>query len=166
MTGKNASGQPSKYNNDILKLFIEYFDVEPYEEQFKKIHTRSGDVIEIPMDVANDMPTLAGFAIQIGVHRDTLHQWSKAQNKDGSLKHPEFSDAYKRAVDYQEHYLVTNGLKNLVSTNFAIFTAKNILKWRDRQPDETDVVINNINGLSDAEIDAKIAAHEAKRGKK
>jgi len=33
--------------------------------------------------------------------------------------------------------LVTNGLKNLYSSAFAIFTAKNILSWRDKT--ETDI---------------------------
>lgn len=145
---KHPGGRPTKYKQEYCEKLIEYFNIEPYEERLKKVVTKSGDVIEIPEDVPNDMPSLAGFAIKIGVHRDTLHEWAN--------EYPEFSDVYKRAKDFQENYLIVNGNKGLISAPFGIFTAKNILKWRDKQPDETEVVVNNVNTMSEVEIDSKI----------
>ena len=150
-------GRPSLFDEKYTDELIAYFNIEPYEERTKQVATKSGEVIDIDTDVANDFPTLAGFAVKIGVHRDTLHEWSKAKNEDGSLKHPNFSDAYARAKDFQEKFLTVNGLKTLINPQFAMFVAKNVLGWRDKQPDETDVVVNNnISNLSDEELNAKI----------
>jgi len=143
MEDKRPKGAPSLFKPEYTQDLIEYFDVEPYRVVLKKIPTKQGHVVEIPMDEANDFPTLAGFAISIGVHRDTLHEWSKATDKNGELLYPHFSDAYKKAKDFQERYLLTNGLKNLINTPWGIFIAKNVLGWRDKQPDEVDVVVNN-----------------------
>lgn len=104
-------GRPTKYKKHFSKLLLQYFDVRPYFEN------KTGKL------VTADFPSIAGFAISIGVHRDTLHEWA--------TKYPEFSDAYKRAKDFQENYLVINGNKGLINSTFAIFTAKNVLNWRD-----------------------------------
>ncbi len=113
--------RPTKYHKGIPDLLLEHFDIKPYE-----IPRKDG------AKIANDFPTLAGFAIKLGVHRDTLHQWAS--------EHPEFSDAYGRAKDFQENFLIVNGLKGLVASNFAMFTAKNVLGWRDKQPGEEDQI--------------------------
>lgn len=135
-------------------MLIEYFNIEPYKEKIKKIITKSGDVIEVPMEVANDFPTLAGFACKIKVHRDTMQEWCK--------EHQDFSVAYKKASQFQEHFLATNGLKNLIHPNFAIFTAKNVIGWRDKQPGEEDkVIVNNFTNMTDEEIDRKLAELES-----
>ena len=42
----------------------------------------------------NPQAMLVDFAKSMGLHRDTLHNWSRALNMDGSLKWPEFAQAY------------------------------------------------------------------------
>jgi hypothetical protein len=138
MDEKPKMGAPSKYKPEFIQLLKDYFDVEPYREVEKKIVTKQGDVIEIPTDVANDFPTLAGFAVSIGIHRETIREWAHEKDEHGNLKHPDFSAAYKMASEVQEHFLITNGLKGLTNPAFSIFAAKNILKWRDNQPGELD----------------------------
>lgn len=118
--------RPTKYSSKFPDQLLEYFNVKPYES-----FTSRG------VKIANDFPTLAGFAIKIGVHRDTLHQWA--------AEHPEFSDACARAKDFQENYLMVNGLRGLVASNFAMFTAKNFLGMRDKQPGEEDQINIRIN---------------------
>ena len=125
---KNTRGQPTKYRPDYCEQMIDYFDKKPGHDE--RIETKSGDIKVVY--IAHDLPTLAGFACHIGVHRDTLHEWANKTDEEGELVHPEFSDAYKRAKDYQEHILITNGLKGGYQSNFAIFTAKNVLGWRDK----------------------------------
>jgi hypothetical protein len=66
------------------------------------------------------------------VTRDTLYEWSTAKTEDGELKHPDFSYAYKKAKEYQEAILVEGAMANAFHANFAIFTAKNVLGWRDK----------------------------------
>lgn len=116
--------RPTKYKRKYCKMLLDFFNIAPYSVKVETITTKSGATVEKEVLISNDLPTLAGFAKKIGVHRDSLHQWSK--------DYKEFSDSIKRAKEMQENILVTNGLKGLYAAPFAIFTAKNILGWRDK----------------------------------
>lgn len=135
--------RPTVYDPKFCEMLLKHFSVKPYRKLKRKLE-------------ANDFPTLAGFAIKIGVHRETLLEWAKA--------HEEFSDAYKMAKEYQENFLVINGLKGLINTNFGIFTAVNVLGFRNKPKDEVDVVVNNIGQKSDEELDKRIQELMAKQG--
>lgn len=152
---KQEPGRPTDYDPKYVQMLIDYFSEPPYVEKTKIVMNKWNMQVEIPYDDATDFKSLAGFAVKIGVHRETLLNWSK--------QHPDFFDAYKRAKDFQENYLVVNGNKGLVNPAFGIFTAKNVLNWRDKK--EIDVR-DNVNDLSDEEIDKKMAELEAKKGGK
>ena len=126
---KVHAGAPSKYDPKYCQEIVEFFDIEPHFETPVTVTYKNGDTREEIKLMPSDLPTLAGFAVKIGVHRDTIHQWS--------LDHKEFSDAIKRAKDCQENILVTNGLQGLYAQPFAIMSSKNILGWRDKS--ETDI---------------------------
>jgi len=79
-----AGGRPSKYGPEILEETAKY--LVNYKD--------SGDLI----------PSIAGLAVRLGVCRDTLHTWSKEDDK------PEFSDIYAKLLATQENLLVNNGL--------------------------------------------------------
>lgn len=49
------------------------------------------------------VPTVAGLACEIGVHRDTCHEWAKDETK-------QFSDILQAIAQKQERELVNNGL--------------------------------------------------------
>ncbi|MCH8163280.1 MAG: hypothetical protein IIA99_04210, partial [Proteobacteria bacterium] len=115
-------GRPTLYRDKYVQMMEDYFNREPFTEE----HTKKG-VIRVPCS----FPTLAGFAAKISIARETLWHWYKAKNKDGTLKYPDFFNAYKRAKDCQEHILINNGLLGLYKSSFAIHTAKNVLGWRN-----------------------------------
>ncbi len=142
---KLKRGRPSDYKPEYAEALIEHFNKPIYHPESEKV---------------KDFPTLAGFAIKLGVHRDTLHEWASAVDEKDNLKHPEFSDAYKRTKDFQEEYLLQTGLRGDIHPTVGIFTMKNVLGYRDKQKDEPpDVSINNIHNfdhLSNEEIDARI----------
>lgn len=125
--------RPSKYEDRFCEELIIYFDRKPYEREKLLITKKNGDTEEKYVETPCDFPLIAGFANKIGVSRDTLHEWANAVDKDGKLKHPEFSDSYKKAKQYQEEILVTNGLRGNYQTAFACFTAKNVIGYRDSQ---------------------------------
>lgn len=100
---KRGPGQPTKYRPEHPQQLLDYF-TEKYE--------------------AGEFPTLAAFAITLNVAKDTILEWSKV--------HEEFSVAYKRASDFQEAALVNGTLDGKFQQAFAIFTAKNVLHWRDQ----------------------------------
>lgn len=116
-----AGGRPTKYNDKYCQEIIEFFDKEP----FKVMTSDNGKVELMPCS----LPTFERFAFKIGVHRDTLHEWLK--------KHPEFSDAYKKAKDLQKDILIQNGLVGAYDKTFAIFVAKNVTDMSDKV--ETDI---------------------------
>lgn len=127
---KDHIGRPTKYDPKYCEDIIKYFDIEPHFETPVTYTYKDGTTKEEIKLMPSDLPTLAGFSVKIGVHRDTLNSWSKI--------HKDFSDAIKRAKECQENILVTNGLQGLYAQPFAIMASKNILNWRDRQDVTSD----------------------------
>ena len=129
---KNPGGRPTVYQDSFCDELIEYFSQESHKEVIVK-DAKGNERTEI---VPGKFPTLARFAANIGVHRDTLHDWANAKNPDGSRRNPKFSDTYKRAKDLQEANLVEGTMAGAYNSTFAIFTAKNVLGWRDKTEQE------------------------------
>lgn len=128
---KHAGGRPTLYRPEYCQQLLEYFDIEPTTIESRTVIQKDGTAVTVDMKVPNDLPTMAGFCCRIGVHRETLLNWSKA--------HPEFFDSIKHAKEHQERILVSNGITGFYDKTFAIFTAKNLINWRDKQEIEHDV---------------------------
>lgn len=150
--------RPSSYIPEYADQLLEYFDIEAGHD----VEVENSKGIMQSVRHAADFPTLAAFACKIGVHRETLLEWSKI--------YPEFSDAYKMAKEHQERILVQNGLKGGYQANFAIFTAKNVLDWRDKS--EADLNMAGRENAPPIEInqtvtlsDVKLKVHEILSGR-
>ena len=130
-------GRRTKYDPKYCKEIIKFFNIEPHFETPCVTTYKNGATKEEVKLIPSDLPLFSTFANSLEVDRDTVREWAKAKDKDKKLKHPEFSFAYKRAKECQRRILITNGLQGLYSTAFAIFTAKNIIGWRDKT--ETDL---------------------------
>jgi len=83
-TGKHAGGRPTKYSNDTLIFARDYLN--HYEKH--------GDQI----------PSIAGLAVILGVRRETLHVWAKEEGKE------EFSNILGEILATQEKVLISKGL--------------------------------------------------------
>ena len=129
---KRPVGRPTLYKPEYVEQLIEFFDKEPFEH-VPGIDKAGNEKMEM---VPAKFPTLARFATKIGVTRDTLYEWSTAKNDDETLKYPEFSYAYKRAKDFQEAILVEGAMAGAFTPSFSIFTAKNVLGWKDKTEQE------------------------------
>jgi len=125
-------GRPSLYREEFADQLVEFFNISPTREV--TVRDKNGD--EKVQELPNKFPTLARFATIVGVTRETLHDWATSTNEDGELKYPEFSYAYKRAKDFQEAILVEGTMNGAYIPSFAIFTAKNVLGWRDKTEQE------------------------------
>lgn len=55
-------------------------------------------------DAGDKVPSVAGLACEIGVHRDTCYAWGRDPEK------AEFSDILKKIAETQERELLNNGL--------------------------------------------------------
>ena len=79
-----TAGRPSLYTPELIEKAWEY--------------------VNGGWQVAGDkVPSVAGMACEIGIHRDTCHSWA---GSDGN----EFSDILKAIAQKQERELVNNGL--------------------------------------------------------
>lgn len=129
-----SRGRPTKYDQKYAKALIDFFNREPSkpiemtDEDGKPTVAlnKYGDVIMQPCR----LPTLEGFAISIGVHRETLLNWAES--------HQDFFDALKMAKDYQKEILIQNGLVGAYDRTFAIFTAKCVTDMRENTPIDDD----------------------------
>ena len=102
-------GRPTKYEDTLPLKLLKHF-----ESEIK----------------AGRLPFFSRFARTIAnVCEDTAIEWTK--------KHPEFSEAYKKAKDVQKEFLIESALTGKFDRTFSIFTAKNITDMRDKH--ETDI---------------------------
>lgn len=140
---ESKSGRPSKYKPQYcLDLIIHMAEGYSYES----------------------------FAALINVNPDTLYEWEKV--------HSEFSEAKKTAfvknllfweklgIDFvlnetheeenEEERVYKKTSKSLNPTVW-IFNMKNRHKWRDKQKDEVDTVINNnVMNLTDEQLEQRV----------
>lgn len=112
---KAKLGRPTKYRKDLPQSMIDYFTKnEPYwvNDEGEK--------------VANDLPTFGMWCVSEDITQETMLQWTKDPDKQA------FSEAYKKCKDIQSNFLMLNGCHGLYHGSFAIFTAKNVIGWRDQ----------------------------------
>lgn len=122
----SKAGRPTKYKKEYCDNLIKYFDVPPQSCMYKEEYFQNGQLkSKTPIIIAEEFPTFQGYANEIGVNIDTLHEW-----KD---KHKEFSEAYTRAKELQEKIWLINGMSGLYNAQFAQFFGKNCLGYKDKQ---------------------------------
>lgn len=136
MTKKKAEkdklklGAPTLYEERYCQEILDFFGT-PYFKEVTKVVVSKGIPISIQVSVPNDFPLFEKFAVEIGVHRETLINWCKS--------FPNFFDAYKKAKELQKARLIQLTLSGYYNPTFSIFTAKNIT-------DMTDTVITKSEG--------------------
>lgn len=82
-----AGGRPTKYTEDLLEKAQAYVDMErPTDDEV--------------------IPTIEGMAIELGVRRETIHEWVKQEDK------AELSNIVKAMDEKQGRILVNMGLSN------------------------------------------------------
>ena len=107
---KAKMGRPSAYKPEYADKLIEYFS-----------------------DESGKFPTIARFCANHGIRRSVFYHWTTAKDANGNLLHPDFAEAHEMARDRQEALLIEGGISGNYNTAFAIFTAKNLIGWRDKQ---------------------------------
>lgn len=104
MAKSGAGGRPSKYQGTMPSKLIELMQ-------------KGASKAEVAAD--------------LGISRDTLHEWEKDPNK------PEFSDAIKRGEELSQAWWMRMGRENLQNKDFSAtlwyMNMKNRFGWRDKQ---------------------------------
>lgn len=130
--------RPTKYKKEYCDMLIQHFRVQPQITKSKKTYYADGTLkSEEEYPIAAELPTFQNFADKIDVNIDTLHEWSS--------KHKEFSEAYARAKQLQEHIWLVNGMSSLYNPQFAQFFGKNCLGYKDKSETEItgETTVNN-----------------------
>ena len=167
-----TAGRPTKYEERYCQELLDFMERTTHEIVVDRTYYKAPDdlVSENTTDnlvrwsvkwekhevFASVFPTLERFCHKIGIHKDTLIEWATATNEDWTLKHPEFSDAYKRAKQIQEAILVENALAGNYNPNFSVFVAKNAFGWKDKSEVDNNIKwelkVNNLSELPTDEL--------------
>lgn len=155
----HPGGRPTKYDDKYCDMIIEYFTVQPQQTVYKKTYFADGQLkSEEPIVLPEQLPTFQKFADSISVTVSTLWEWEK--------EFEEFSKAYARAKQLQEHVWLVNGMSNLYNSQFAQFFGKNCLGYKDKQDIELSghnggpLQILDTSGLPPEALDAIVAAKD------
>lgn len=115
--------KPLRYQPEFCDRLLAFFDVPAFH--VTEVQKRDGSIALV--ETAAELPTFAAFAKQLGTTCDVLKNWE--------TKHPAFHEAAQKARDLQSNILIQNSLRGNYSASFAVFTAKNLLGWKDGKDD-------------------------------
>lgn len=118
-------GRPSKYKPIYCEQLISFFNREHTFEGSITHTNKKGDTWTSYQTKANPVPLLVDFAQWLGVGTTTLQRWEQ--------QHDAFRVAITHAQDLQLAHLSTVAGMGLYNSNWAVFMAKNISKWRDKK---------------------------------
>ncbi len=149
---KMSQGRPTKYKEEYCKTIVEFFDVPHTREVEKTRINKDGTHTKWFEEVANSLPTFERFAVDCGVHVDTLHEWRN--------KYDSFSEACKRCKNIQRTMLNDLAMRGFYNATYTMFVAKNITDMRDTQHIEQNSNVRNTTVVTDKEV-----ADEASRMK-
>ena len=107
----NPVGRPTKYDPRYIEMVDEYLQTTGREQ--------------------TSLPKIVGFALYIGVSKDSLYEWAK--------EHKEFSDALEKIMAHQENTLVDDGIYGGKEVNATIVKLLLMNNHGMREKTETDV---------------------------
>ena len=127
------------------------------------------EIIELVTPIALEHAKNGGFwgTLPAKIHEVTGRNLSEWFLNQVTKEHPVFSQTKKLCFSYCEQYWDSRVSSGDVNPSVWIFIKKNVAGWRDKQPDEVDVVVNNnAQSKSDEELDARIQELMSKQAKK
>ncbi len=111
--------QPINYQPAFCEELLTFFDGSAFT--ITEVQKRDGSISLL--ETACELPTFAAFAKKIGVTCAELRAWEK--------EYPAFKYACCQARDRQANILIQNSLRGNYASSFAVFTAKNLLGWKE-----------------------------------
>jgi len=109
----------TKYQPSFCEELLAFFNRNAFS--VAEIQKRDGSISLV--ETACELPTFAAFAKKINVTCAELRAWEE--------KYPAFKYACEQARDCQGNILIQNSLRGNYTSSFAMFTAKNLLGWKD-----------------------------------
>ena len=116
---RENKGTSLRYQPEFCDKLLAFFDVPPF--RITEVMKKDGSVSLV--ETAAELPTFAAFAKRLGTTCEVLKTWEN--------RHAAFREAAQKARDLQGNILIQNSLRGNYSASFAMFTAKNLLGWKD-----------------------------------
>lgn len=109
----------TKYKEEYVEGVIDYFRGREFDgmRKVEEFEDQDGNIKTKKQLKAFPTPSLAGFAVHVGVSANTIKEWRK--------RHPEFDEACEIAMQKQMEHIIHNASTGQMPTNFAIFLLKN-----------------------------------------
>jgi hypothetical protein len=131
VTKKKAyGGRPTLYSEEMQKKADEYLDFSLFETYSKEIVVKD-QIQTINLERPNSIPSIASLALHLGVHRETLYNWAKAERQ--------FFDTLEHLRQKQQHFLEYHGLTRGYDSGFAKFLAVNVTEYKDKVEEKHEV---------------------------
>lgn len=168
-------GRPTKYKKEYPRKLIEFFvKNRAYKKEVIKVeYFASGEIKKQEYKLmCGDIPFFSKFAREVvGCDEDTIVNWAKAKNEDGSPKYAEFFGAYNMVKKILKEFLINQASAGLIPPATFIFIAKNITDMVDKTqvstPPGEDLTVK-FAGMNDEELNKDLANRLIKliKGKK
>lgn len=135
-------GRPVKYRPEFADMMDAYF----CDQALREVPLKNGGV----QFVMPRPPTLAGFALSLGVCLDTICRWATETGDDGkSLRYPDFSESYARAMTRLQDLNIVGGLMGAYQPHVVGLALKNVNGWKDK--------VESVERVEHAFDEAKVA---------
>lgn len=106
---KKKRGRPTNYNTEILKKAKKYL-LDCKDEYGRWIKNKNKKIkAEFIPGLIVHLPSIAGLAVYLKVHRQTIYEWGK--------EHKFFGDILQEILAEQEKRLIENGLSGTYNSN-------------------------------------------------
>lgn len=136
-------GRPTKYTPTMCKKVDEFLELMKDEETNDVVQVSSKGSESYKRRVIVRLPTIEKFARFVGVHKDTLYEWSS--------KYKNFSDSLDKIVEEQKNRLIESGL----SGEYNPTIAKLVLSANHGMAEKSESEVT-VKGLLSAEDRKKI----------
>lgn len=127
------AGRPKEYKEEYIELVDIYIQgcEDAYNEEKKEYEVQ--------------LPTVEGFALFVGHHKDTIYEWCK--------EYPLFSDAIDKIKNNQLNKLINKGLSGKYNPTIAKLLLSGNHNIREKT--EQDITSNGMTIQFDKSFDAK-----------
>lgn len=128
-------GAPTKYREEYCQALIEYFQAPTSWDIYKDA---KGTAKALPV---GKLPTFERFAASLGVHRETMINWTK--------QHPEFAVAYDIAASLQKAFLMELSAAGIGSNNMGLILKVNhgMVEPKEEEHDDKPLEIRIVKAV-------------------
>lgn len=122
-----------KFKPEYTQMLIDYYNeplYDEYRDSFGKLYRMS-----------RPLPSKIGFARRIGVWFDTVENWAKMTNPDGTPLFPDFKAAWELVEKLSKQNIIDASNDGVHNANFGKFLLSAVHGMREKAPEDNSVTV-------------------------